>query len=79
MTSTMVKEVLADTAFPSSGQQPYCLHGDLVRAHGLAEQVLVRPCTFVGMLWQSVTQQAALLHVSHYPTMVALASLMGRK
>lgn len=55
MTSTMVKEMLADAAFPSSGQQPYCLCCDLMRAHGLAEQVLVRPCMFAEMLWQLVT------------------------
>jgi len=79
VTSTVVKEVLTDTSFPGSLQQRYCLCWDLVRPHGLAELVLVRPCMFSEMLWQLVTHQAALLHVGHYPAMTLLVSLMGCK
>lgn len=53
----MVKEVFADiSALPSSGQQPYCLFCDLVRALGLAKLILVRLSGFAEMLGQLVTK-----------------------
>lgn len=74
----MVKEKFADiNALPSSGQWSYCLCCDLMRALGLAKLILVRLRVFAEMLRQLVTQEAALLHVSHYPTMTSLISLLG--
>lgn len=43
-------------ALPGSGQQPYCLCCDLVRALGLAKLILVRLRVFAEMLWQLMTQ-----------------------